>query len=405
MVVKYLYKYVYKGHDCAQVDVGPVDVAASDGVVPVQPCMRDEIKFYQDGRYVSTSKASHRLYGFDVHKEHPNVVRFAVHLKGRQTILFQEGTDVTAILNRNPHITLTTWFAFNKTAREHLNPSAPLRLAPNTLYHDFPRIATWKKKEKQWALRTRMLGLLPIGRMYFVQPSKGERYFLRLLLHHVLGATSFEYLTCTNRHLQHPTQHTSFQEPCQQRGLLQDDVERAQCMEEAASMANASCLRALFVALLVFNAVVNPLALWERFDEDMAEDLLYQARQVGAQLYLCMALHVSLPCDFAWSWLHVVRRLMLTMLCVCSYNVQGEPAQQLNAAIRDMVLRELALQLAHLNNSQGLAAFGLPTPVAQRVSAVVADEIARYDATTQAAMRDEHVPQLNPEQWAVYDNS
>jgi hypothetical protein len=77
-------------------------------------------------------------------------------------------------------------------------------------------------------------------------------------------------------------------------------------MEEAASMASASCLRALFAALLaallVFNAVANPLALWERFKEDMAENFLYQARQVGAQLCPCMALHVSLPCGFAWSW-------------------------------------------------------------------------------------------------------
>jgi len=60
--------------------------------------------------------------------------------------------------------------------------------------------------------------------------------------------------------------------------------------------------------------------------------------------------------------------------------------------------------LAHLNRSQGLVAFGLPTPATQPASAVVADEIARYDATTQAAMRDEHVPQLNLEQWVVYDN-
>ncbi len=117
--VKYLYKYVYKGHDRAQ-----VDVATSDGAAPAQPRMRDEIKIYQDGRYVSASEASHRLYGFDLHKEHPNVVRLAVHLKGRQTILFQEGTYAVAVLNRNPHTTLTSWFAFNKTAREHLNPSA-----------------------------------------------------------------------------------------------------------------------------------------------------------------------------------------------------------------------------------------------------------------------------------------
>jgi len=95
---------------------------------------------------------------------------------------------------------------------------------------------------------------------------------------------------------------------------------------------------------------------------------------------------------------------MLTMSCVCSYNVQDEPARQFDAAIRDMVLRELALHLAHLNNSHDLAAFGLPTPAAQPASAVVAHEIARYDVATQAAIRNERVPQLNPEQRAVYDN-
>jgi hypothetical protein len=102
--------------------------------------------------------------------------------------------------------------------------------------------------------------------------------------------------------------------------------------------------------------------------------------------------------------LHVVRRSMLTMSCVCSYNVQGEPARQLDAAIRDMVLRELALHLAHLNSGQGLAPFGLPMPAAQPASVVVADEITRYDVATQAVIRDERVPQLNPEQRAVYDN-
>jgi hypothetical protein len=182
-----------------------MDTTTPDGAAPAQPRMRDEIKIYQDGWYVSAFEASHRLYCFDLHKEHPNVVRFVVHLKGCQTILFQEGTDVTTVLNRNPHTTLIAWFAFNKIAREHLNPSAPLRLGLNTLYHDFPRIATWKKKEKQWALRTQTPSLLPVGHMYFVQPFEGERYFLHLLLHHVPKATSFEDLVCTNRHLQHPT--------------------------------------------------------------------------------------------------------------------------------------------------------------------------------------------------------
>jgi len=51
-----------------------------------------------------------------------------------------------------------------------------------------------------------------------------------------------------------------------------------------------------------------------------------------------------------------------------------------------------------------LVAFDLSTPATQPASAVVVDEIAKYDTATQAAMRDEHVPQLNPEQRAIYDN-
>jgi len=84
--------------------------------------------------------------------------------------------------------------------------------------------------------------------------------------------------------------------------------------------------------------------------------------------------------------------------------MQGKLARQLHATIQDMVLRELVLHLAHLNKSQGLAAFGLLTPTPQPASAMVADEIARYDTATQATMRDERVSQLNLEQRVVYDN-
>jgi hypothetical protein len=66
--------------------------------------------------------------------------------------------------------------------------------------------------------------------------------------------------------------------------------------------------------------------------------------------------------------------------------MQDEPARQFDAAIRDMVLWELALHLAHLNSNHDLAAFGLPMPTAQPASAVLVDEIARYDVATQAAI-------------------
>jgi hypothetical protein len=88
-VVKYLYKYVYKGHDRALAVVLPkagalpaaVPQAATGGAdgnnVPVA---RDEIQNYLDGWYVSANEACHRLFAFNLHDMHPNVYRLAVHL-------------------------------------------------------------------------------------------------------------------------------------------------------------------------------------------------------------------------------------------------------------------------------------------------------------------------------------
>ena len=48
---KYLFKYVYKGHDCASFSV--VDA----GVI-------NEIRHYRDARHISPSEAVHRIFGF-----------------------------------------------------------------------------------------------------------------------------------------------------------------------------------------------------------------------------------------------------------------------------------------------------------------------------------------------------
>ncbi|CAG8467363.1 37095_t:CDS:2 [Racocetra persica] len=59
-----------------------------------------------------------------------------------------------------------------------------------------------------------------IGRLYMVQPSEEERYYLRTLLTCMKGATGFDYLKTVNEYL-----CTSFKEACICLGLLQDDTE------------------------------------------------------------------------------------------------------------------------------------------------------------------------------------
>ncbi len=87
--MKYLYKYVYKGHNCVLAVVQP-EVGALPAAVPQAatggadgnnvPAARDEVQNYLDGRYVSANEACHRLFAFDLHDMHPNVYRLVVHL-------------------------------------------------------------------------------------------------------------------------------------------------------------------------------------------------------------------------------------------------------------------------------------------------------------------------------------
>jgi hypothetical protein len=75
-VVKYLFKYVYKRHDRATVEISrQSDNATERNVVEV-----DEIKKYLDYRYVFASEAAWHIFKFDMHERFPIVERLQYHL-------------------------------------------------------------------------------------------------------------------------------------------------------------------------------------------------------------------------------------------------------------------------------------------------------------------------------------
>jgi hypothetical protein len=176
--IKYLNKHVYKGHDRAQAEVVRLQQQQRAQAGEPQPAV-DETKLYLDGRYVSASEALRRIYAFPMHTQSPSVVRLAVHLPGQERIIFREGQPIAdaACLNRT---TLTSWFDFNRTHPE---------LGCTTLYPDFPTRFKHSQGQRRWEPRRAngRGGRPPVGRMYFVNPGEGERYFLRLLLCHVAG--------------------------------------------------------------------------------------------------------------------------------------------------------------------------------------------------------------------------
>ena len=154
--VKYLYKYVYKGHDRAAVQMGE-DV--------------DEIKLYLDGRYVSASEACWRLFSFRLHSEKPNVMGLMFHLPNQQSVVFEENENVAQVLASRPPCTqLTAWLDLNRHDQ----------YARQFLDHDIPQHYTWKSAgvEKCWVRPSNHRQTFPtVSRLYSASPSSGERYF------------------------------------------------------------------------------------------------------------------------------------------------------------------------------------------------------------------------------------
>lgn len=168
--VKYLYKYVYKGHDRAMVEVRGRAAAVAgvqNGQGHAQVVDRDEVKAHLDWRYVSASECVHRLLHFDLHKEEPNVVRLHVHLPHQQTVVLpmEQGDPddarvaALAALDAGSRTTLTEWFRFNGNAPEG-------HVCHETLYHDFPTRFWWDASAKVWKERARERGRPAVGRMY-----------------------------------------------------------------------------------------------------------------------------------------------------------------------------------------------------------------------------------------------
>ncbi len=111
-VVKYLFKYVYKGHDRATIEISRQRDKITEGnVVAV-----DEIKKYLNCRYVSASKAAWRIFKFDMHEWFPTIERLQYHLPNQQMVLFDDDDDVQEVATRSAisRMMLIEWFKTNQ---------------------------------------------------------------------------------------------------------------------------------------------------------------------------------------------------------------------------------------------------------------------------------------------------
>ena len=259
--IKYVFKYVYKGHDCASIER-----------VEVDPLTYDEIRTYLDTRYLSAPEACWRIREFPLTEKSHTVYRLDVHLEHEHNVVFNHDDNLEEVVENSRKTKLTEYFTLNRN----------LPAARNYLYTEIPIHFTWNESGKYWKERSpkvsentnidtniRAEELRIVTRMYFVPPKDRERYYMRILLLHVRGATSFKNLRFHNGR-----EHDTYHDACMSRGLLSDDSEWHDAMTEACLSAMPAQLRDLFVAILANCHPTQPLQLWNDFKVHMIEDFI-----------------------------------------------------------------------------------------------------------------------------------
>jgi hypothetical protein len=85
--IKYLFKYIYKGHDRTFVAVRENEKKDANGNI-------DEITDYKEARWVEPPEAMWRIYDFDLHQCHPPVQPLQCHLPNFHMVSFHKHDQV-----------------------------------------------------------------------------------------------------------------------------------------------------------------------------------------------------------------------------------------------------------------------------------------------------------------------
>jgi ATP-dependent DNA helicase PIF1 len=290
--VFYLYKYVYKGPDRADVAITRQSTRYEDNPAPSgRPRVRgelvDEITEFHSARWIGSAEAVWKMFSFGMGTMKPHVERLQIHLPDQQRVLFQpadnqavaEAAKQKLIDNdKLRRTTLTEYFNMNRIAKEALDRNEPLPFKKSNgrplevmknpldyLYADFPEHFTWMKGKKRWKVREKGEAL---GRMNFISPKTKDLYYCRLLLCHRKGATSFKDLRTVDGAL------IEWKEACIELGLTENDRHTDEVLDEGRYIQEGYGLRTLFVMVLLELQPTDALTLWNKYKEFMSSDCI-----------------------------------------------------------------------------------------------------------------------------------
>nr|GEV84724.1 DNA helicase [Tanacetum cinerariifolium] len=200
---------------------------------PITTCMKENVCSKKFPKKFNNETFLIKMVMFTTVDEiqYPAVQKLSVHLENKQVITFRDRQPLQFINNNDEKKlrTLMEWLEFNKINE----------IGCHLRYINFLKEFVWYVDSKTWPSRRRK-GHGSIGRLVYVHPNSGEIIYLRILLCHQKGCTSFEDIRTVNRRV-----YETFRAACDALGLLGDDKEWDTAMKEACFSSTASQLRSL----------------------------------------------------------------------------------------------------------------------------------------------------------------
>lgn len=227
-------------------------------VVPYCPWLTCRYDAHVNVEYCASIKAVKYLYKYIFKGSSSQIGN-----PNQQHVHFVDGHFMDAMMRGPPVTKLTAYLQTN-------SPDHPdYALTCTLLYPEFPKYFTWTKNQGGYVWsRRRSPSSTTIGRLWMAQPGGRERFYLRLLLHHIRGAQSFVHMRTVNGVV-----HDTFRDACLALNRLQSDEEWDRCLTEASLASTASSLRALFTTLLIFCEPGNPSQLLTDHVTSLAGDV------------------------------------------------------------------------------------------------------------------------------------
>ncbi|XP_076061247.1 uncharacterized protein LOC143037028 [Oratosquilla oratoria] len=169
--------------------------------------MVNEVKNYQEACFINANEATWKIFRFLIHKNSPAVLSLDLHLEGENEVFYKD-SDSTESLNKKSNID-TQLTAFFQLCTQN-------KFAAELYYHQVPNHFLWDKKLNIW--RERKTYRTTLGRIRAFNTKTVELFYMRLLLMHIKGPTSFEALRTHEGR-----RYDTYRETVKAMGLINDE--------------------------------------------------------------------------------------------------------------------------------------------------------------------------------------